>query len=53
MEEDNSEEMSAEDLAEFNDMRIDTLIELLKEKGIFTEEEFEKKFDFLYPDEEE
>ena len=51
-EDDNSSEMSAEELAEYNDMRLDVLIELLKEKGIFTDEEFDKKFDSMFPDEE-
>ncbi len=46
------EDIPIEDLVETNDVYIDTLISLLKDKGIITQEEFDKKLDELYPDEE-
>ena len=50
--EESDEDISFEEVAETNDMYIDVLIELLKAKGIITQEEFDKKLDEMYPDEE-
>ena len=47
-------EMSTEDLAESNHVMLNALIELLIKKGIFTEEEFDKKLEeFEEEDEDE
>ncbi len=46
------EDMSFEDIAEENSMHLEALMELLKQKGIITQEEIDKKIDELYPDEE-
>ncbi|MBD3164719.1 hypothetical protein GF323_05970 [Candidatus Woesearchaeota archaeon] len=41
-----------EDIAESNDMHLETLISLLRDKGVITQEEFDRKLDELYPEEE-
>ncbi|MBS3136485.1 hypothetical protein J4401_06025 [Candidatus Woesearchaeota archaeon] len=46
------DEISYEDLTDENSMYIETLIELLKQKGIIKQEEFDKKLDELFPVEE-
>jgi len=47
------EELDTDELAERADDKVDVLIDLLVEKGVITEEEFEKKYDELFGDEEE
>ena len=47
---DEEEDIPIEDLAQTNDMYLETLIELLKEKNIITGAEFDKKLNELYPD---
>ena len=46
------EELDTDELAERADDKVDVLIDLLVEKGVITEEEFEKKYDELFGDEE-
>ena len=46
---DEEEDIPIEDLAQTNDMYLETLIELLKEKNI-TGAEFDKRLNELYPD---
>jgi hypothetical protein len=52
MSENNEEEMSHDELIEYNDMRFDALLQLLIDKGIIMGSEFDKKFDEMFPDEE-
>ena len=52
MEDENNEDIPTDELVETNDMYLETLIELLKEKGVFTGAEFDKMLNKLYPDEE-
>jgi len=47
------EDLDTDELAERADDKVDVLIDLLVEKGVITEEEFEKKYDELFGDEEE
>ena len=47
------EELDTDELAERADDKVDVLIDLLVEKGVITEEEFEKKYDELFGDEDE
>ena len=53
MEEQEEENIPVEELAETADTKVDALIELLVEKGIITEEEFDKKFDEFFEEETE
>lgn len=46
------EDLDTDELAERADDKVDVLIDLLVEKGVITEEEFEKKYDELFGDEE-
>ena len=46
------DDIPTEELVETNDMYLETLLEILKEKNIITQEEFDKKLNELYPDEE-
>lgn len=52
MEDENNEDIPTEELVATNDMYLETLIELLKEKGLITGAEFDKKLNEMYPDEE-
>ena len=47
------EDLDTDELAERADEKVDVLIDLLVEKGVITEEEFEKKYDELFGDEDE
>ena len=47
------EEMSTEDLAESNHVMLNALIDILIQKGAFTEEEFDKKLEEFEEDEDE
>jgi hypothetical protein len=51
-EEENQEDMSYDEITEYNDMRFDTLLQLLIGRKIITQEEFDKKLDEMFPDEE-
>lgn len=48
------EEYTTDEIAEAADTKVEALIELLIEKGVITEEEFEKKYsDFFEPEEDD
>jgi len=47
------EEMSPEELAESNHIMLNALIDLLIKKGVFSEEEFDKKVEEFEEDEDE
>jgi hypothetical protein len=46
------EDLPVEEIAEEADIKIEALIELLIQKGVITEEEFQKKYDEFYEEEE-
>ena len=46
------DDMPYDEIIDEHEINLSTLIELLKKKGIFTQEEFDSKLDELYPDEE-
>lgn len=48
MVEENSDEMSIEEVAEHANDKVDALIQLLVKKKLITEEEFGKEFDGLF-----
>jgi len=45
------EDLPVEEIAEEADTKIDALIELLIQKGIITQEEFDKKYDEFFEEE--
>ena len=53
MEEETHEEVSVEEAVEDNDSMINALIDLLIQKGVISQEEFDNKVDSYYEEEEE
>lgn len=46
------EDMSAEDVANYADDKVDALIDLLIKKGVITEEEFKDQYEALFDEED-